>query len=190
MMQTADLGEGNNVAGRGNLYATRPWAVLVEREMCSDVMMILKIARQDAAQVTLVEDDNVIPTTRPSTGRPTSFHCSIPRRRTLICAKPVCTKNSDSDVLVMQPTEQRTRDDAPNLLDRARDRSIFVQRSMSSDFIVIACVGLQGQPQVRLAQGDDMVGTLATDRSDQPFCETVLPRRSWGNGLVADAHGS
>src|SRR5687767_3205390 len=67
----------------------------------------------------------------------------------------VCTKNSDSDVLVMQPTEQRTRDDAPNLLDRARDRSNFVQRLVSSDFIVIACVGLQGQPQVRLAKRDE-----------------------------------
>jgi len=60
MMQTADLREGNNVARGGKLYATRPWAVLVEREMRSGVMMILKIARQYAAQVTLVEDDNVI----------------------------------------------------------------------------------------------------------------------------------
>jgi hypothetical protein len=30
--------------------------------MCSDPVMILKIARQDAAQVTLVEDDDVIQT--------------------------------------------------------------------------------------------------------------------------------
>jgi pimeloyl-ACP methyl ester carboxylesterase len=60
MMQAADLGEGNNVACGGKLHATRPWAVLVEREMRSGVMMILKIARQYAAQVTLVEDDNVI----------------------------------------------------------------------------------------------------------------------------------
>jgi len=59
-MQTADLREGNNIAGGGKLYGARTWAVLVEREMCSGVMMILKIARQDAAQVTLVEDDNVI----------------------------------------------------------------------------------------------------------------------------------
>ena len=58
MMQTADLREGNNCGGK--LHATRPWAVLVEREMRSGVMMILKIARQYAAQVTLVEDDNVI----------------------------------------------------------------------------------------------------------------------------------
>jgi hypothetical protein len=41
MMQTADLGEGNNIACRGKLHATRPWAVLVEREMRSGVMMQL-----------------------------------------------------------------------------------------------------------------------------------------------------
>src|SRR6478672_12561352 len=46
MMQTADLREGNNIACRGKLYATRPRAVLFEREMRSGVMMILKIARQ------------------------------------------------------------------------------------------------------------------------------------------------
>ncbi len=62
MMQTADLREGNNIACGVKLHATRPWAVLVEREMRSGVMMILKIARQHAAQVTLVEDDNVIET--------------------------------------------------------------------------------------------------------------------------------
>ena len=37
-----------------------------------------------------------------------------------------------------QRTEQRRRDDAPNLLDRARDRSIFVQRPVSSDFAALA----------------------------------------------------
>jgi hypothetical protein len=60
MMQTAHLRESNNIAGGGRLDGARPWAVLVEREMRSGVMMILQIARQDAAQVTLVKDDNVI----------------------------------------------------------------------------------------------------------------------------------
>ena len=60
MMQTADLGEGNNIACGGKLHAARPWAVLVEREMRSGIMVILKIARQDAAQMTLIDDDNVI----------------------------------------------------------------------------------------------------------------------------------
>src|SRR6266481_4059196 len=35
-----------------------------------------------------------------------------------------------------------------------------------------------------------MVDALASDRSNQPFGEAVLPRRAWGNGLVADAHGA
>src|SRR5215475_10533055 len=34
----------------------------------------------------------VAATARPSTGRPASFHCSIPRRRTLTCAKPAARK--------------------------------------------------------------------------------------------------
>jgi hypothetical protein len=29
----------------------------------------------------------------------------------------------------------------------------------------------------------------ASDRSDQPFAEAVLPRRAWGDGLVTDAQG-
>jgi hypothetical protein len=62
VVQAADLGEGNNIACGGKLRVTRPWAVLVEREMRSGAMMILKITRQYAAQVTLVEDDNVIQT--------------------------------------------------------------------------------------------------------------------------------
>jgi hypothetical protein len=42
------------------LNAARLRTILVEREMGSAPVMILKIARQDAAQVTLAEDDNVI----------------------------------------------------------------------------------------------------------------------------------
>src|SRR5437764_9255901 len=35
-----------------------------------------------------------------------------------------------------------------------------------------------------------MVDALASDRSDQPFGEAVLPKGAWGDGLVADAHGA
>ena len=34
-----------------------------------------------------------------------------------------------------------------------------------------------------------LIRALAADRSDQSFGEAVLPRRTWGNGLIADAHG-
>jgi hypothetical protein len=39
---------------------------------------------------------------------------------------------------------------------------------------------------VPLTQCDDMVDTLASDRSDQPFCEAVLPRRAWGDGVCTE----
>src|SRR6266702_2554149 len=35
-----------------------------------------------------------------------------------------------------------------------------------------------------------MIDALASDRTDQPFGEAVLPRRAWGDGLVTDAHGA
>jgi hypothetical protein len=43
---------------------------------------------------------------------------------------------------------------------------------------------------VRFAQDNYMVDALASDRTDQPFGEAVLPRRAWGDGLVTDAHGA
>jgi len=60
MMQTAHLREGDNLACRGRLDGAGLWTILVEREMGSGPVMILKIARQDAPPVTLVEDDDVI----------------------------------------------------------------------------------------------------------------------------------
>src|SRR5262249_5751001 len=39
------------------------------------------------------------------------------------------------------------------------------------------------------APDDEMIETLAPDRSDQPFSEAILPRRSRCDGLVPYAHG-
>src|ERR1700751_721481 len=43
---------------------------------------------------------------------------------------------------------------------------------------------------MRIAQNNDVVHTLAPDRSDQPLGETILPRRGRCNRLVSDAHGT
>jgi hypothetical protein len=61
MMHTAHLREGDYLACRRRLDGAGLWTILVEREMGSGPMMILKIARQDVPQVALVEDDDVIP---------------------------------------------------------------------------------------------------------------------------------
>src|ERR1035437_1838676 len=61
---------------------------------------------------------------------------------------------------------------------------------MRSDVIVIASIGSQDPAQMRLAQNDKMIHTLAPHRSDQPFGKAILPRRGWRGRLVPDAHGA
>ena len=43
MMQTTDLREGNDLASGWRVYRARFGAIFVEREMCSGLVMILKI---------------------------------------------------------------------------------------------------------------------------------------------------
>src|ERR1035437_9897635 len=61
---------------------------------------------------------------------------------------------------------------------------------MSSDVVIIANIGAQSPAQMRLIQDDEMIHTLAPDRSDQPVGKAILPRRGWRGGLVPDAHGA
>src|SRR5450759_1806627 len=61
---------------------------------------------------------------------------------------------------------------------------------MGSDVIVIASIGSQDPAQMRLAQNDKMIHTLAPHRSDQPFGKAILPGRAWGRRSVPDAHGA
>jgi hypothetical protein len=61
---------------------------------------------------------------------------------------------------------------------------------MRSDVIVIASIGLQDAAQMRFAQEDKVVHTLASDRSDQSFGKAILPRRGWRYRLIPNAHGA
>ena len=62
MVQAADLWEGNHGTGRGWLYGPGLGAILVQREMGAASVVVLKVCRQHTAQVTLIEDDDVIET--------------------------------------------------------------------------------------------------------------------------------
>src|SRR5258708_3060275 len=61
---------------------------------------------------------------------------------------------------------------------------------MSSDAVVIVRIRSQDLAQMHLGKGDDVVHTLAPDRSDQPFGKAILPGRGWCGRLVPDAHGA
>src|SRR6266853_1014870 len=61
---------------------------------------------------------------------------------------------------------------------------------MRSDVVIVACVRLQNLAQMHLAQDNDVVHTLAPDRSDQTFDNAILSGRGWCGRLVPDTHGA
>src|SRR6476619_1705882 len=54
--------------------------------------------------------------------------------------------------------------------------------------VVVLLVCAQHMPQMPLPKHDHMIEALASDRADQSFSVTVLPRRSWRRRSVANAH--
>ncbi len=55
---------------------------------------------------------------------------------------------------------------------------IFVQRQVSATTIVIVGIDPQHAAQMRLAENDQMVQALSSDRSYQPFNIGILPRQT------------
>ena len=62
MMEASDLWERDDLAGLGWVYRATLRTILVEREVRSRRVVVLKVGRQHVSQVTLIEDDDVIET--------------------------------------------------------------------------------------------------------------------------------
>src|SRR6266403_561353 len=60
MVQAANLGNGDDLASIRTLCRAPLWAILGEREVCPGSMVVVHIGRENAPQVSLVEDDCVI----------------------------------------------------------------------------------------------------------------------------------
>src|SRR6516165_12031665 len=67
---------------------------------------------------------------------------------------------------------------------------ILVECKVRAHPIVVGGVIRQQMAEVPFPQHHDMVEALASDRADQTFNMTVLPRRAWRDRAVANAHGS
>jgi hypothetical protein len=65
MVQSADFWTLHDLARRGELDGPELGCVLVEREVCATVMIVVDVARQNAAQVRLAKNENVIQTLAP-----------------------------------------------------------------------------------------------------------------------------
>src|ERR1700732_5563296 len=86
----------------------------------------------------------------------------------------------------MKSAKDGARTDHTGSLNRARDWCILVQGSMRSDAVVTVRIRSQDSAQMHLAQDNDVVHTLTSDRSDQPFGKAVLPGRGWCSRLVPE----
>ena len=60
MMQATDLRHGDDSSGPGWLDRARDRAIFIEGKMRAGSMVVVDVRRQDAAQMALVEDHNVI----------------------------------------------------------------------------------------------------------------------------------
>ena len=86
----------------------------------------------------------------------------------------MCTENLNPNVLTMKSAQYGARIYDTGSLNLARDRRIFVQRPMRSHAVVIVRIVFQNPTQMFLVQDNDVVQTLAPDRSDQPFSISIV----------------
>jgi hypothetical protein len=97
-------------------------------------------------------------------------------------------RQSNPDILVVQPAENWAAKNLPSPFDGARERRILLQGEMRARAIVIFHVRQQQVTEVALAEHDNVVKAFPSDRTDQAFGVSVLP---WGTRrcrLIANAH--
>ena len=93
-------------------------------------------------------------------------------------------------VVVMQTAEMWDLDDraAGRRLGSPRDWRILVQREVSSPLVIVGEVALQVATQRALVPHDDVIETLAPERTDHAFNERILPRRTRRREHFFDVH--
>jgi hypothetical protein len=79
---------------------------------------------------------------------------------------------------MMQAAKDRIRDNVPEPLDRARAGCVLPKRNVRSDLIIIGDVSCKNSPKMLFVEHNEMVSTLAPDRSDQALDVTILPGRA------------
>src|SRR5262249_13240988 len=88
------------------------------------------------------------------------------------CPYRLCRPN----VVPMETAEPSDGCDRPDCLRRSMERGILVQRKVRAHPVIVGGVIRQQMAEVPFPQHHDMVEAFASDRADQPFNMTVLPR--------------
>ena len=78
----------------------------------------------------------------------------------------------------MQTAQDCMGDDVPEALDRAPVQRILSERNMRTPPIIIGGEFRKDPPQVLFVEHNQMIGALASDRSDQTLNMAILPGRA------------
>ena len=89
---------------------------------------------------------------------------------------------------MVQPAENWAAKNVPGPLDGARDRRILLQGEMRTDLVVVFHVRQQYVTEMPLAEHNNMVKALASDRTDESLSKSVLPWGTWRRRSIANAH--
>ena len=103
--------------------------------------------------------------------------------------KPPTVASSSPLVTVMQSADLRDGNHATTpRLSLPRDGRVALQREMGPDAVVVGDVCHQNPPQVPLAEHDQVVEALPTNRADGALREMVLPGRLPAGDDLANPH--
>ena len=88
------------------------------------------------------------------------------RLPTAIASPPtaVLVGNSGSNILVVEPTQDRHGQGLTDGLDRARDRRVLLQGQMGARLVVVFLICVEQMTKVPLAKHNDMVKAIPPDR--------------------------
>ena len=82
-------------------------------------------------------------------------------------------------VSMAEPADFRDRHDdgaVASRHDRTRNRRVFVQRQVRAELFVVCTIERRQPNQTRFVEHDHVIETLATDGSNEPLDEGILPR--------------
>ena len=93
--------------------------------------------------------------------------------------------------MVVKAAEDGLRRDGADALNRAMERGVLVQRSMSPQLIIIiGGICAEDSAQVRFTKHDHVIQALPADRADESLNIGILPRCSGCDRPIPNAHGA
>src|SRR5260221_3351250 len=138
--------------------------ILAQRQVRAHLIVVRRIRSENLPQVRLTKDQQSV--------------------------QAVPVGNLRSEILVVQSAENWHRQRATDSLNGTLDRRVLVQRQMRPSLVVIFLVRFEQMAEMPLAEHNNMVKTIPSDRTDQPLRISVLPWRPWRDRPIPYTHCS